>query len=330
MKSPLPAGFTAAVRASKGALPSFPESDGPDESEGWVKLGFTIDTEGETKDIVILDRVGPQNMTRAARLAVARWKYKPATENGAPVEQYGNTVELLFRRQNVGNTAVHDEVVQKFDEARALVGNGKYGEGIAILEQTLAMPLTLYERAKVSFALAFAYEKSKDMPRGLVHVRHALIENGNFLEKAVVPAAQRLRLRLEAASGNLMHAACAPPLPASDSFDPTGADLKETAKVIDDAKKRLSAVVALPIDAVLMEDAVVERGGVWDHTISRRKFKFAMLIGRVNEFRLSCTRHVLIGPVDDTSQWNIPAAVGPCVLRVTGELGAGVKLVEEW
>lgn len=328
-KPPLPAGFAAAARQNKGALTSFPESDGTDESEGWVRLGFTIDAEGATKDIVILDRVGPQSMTRAARLAVARWKYKPATENGVAVEQYGNSVELLFRRQNVGNTAVHDEVVQKFDEARVLVTAGKYAEGISVLEQMLEKPLTLYEQAKVSFALAFAYEKSKDMPRALGHVRHALIEGGSFLEKAVVPAAQRLRMRLEAANGNLVHTACAPPLPATDSFDPTGADLKETSQVVDAARQRLAANTPLLIEATLMANPAVERGGIWEHTLSRGTFKFGSLIGLVNEFRLTCMRQVSTGPVGDTPI-TVPPAAGSCTLRVYGEIGAAFKLTEEW
>lgn len=322
-------GLAPAVLATRPP-PEFPEAEASEESEGWVRLAFTIDTEGETKDIVVLDQVGSPVMAKAARLAVARWKYKPATQDGLAVEQYANSAEILFRAQHVGNAPVHDAAVSKYDEGRALAADGKYAQGIAVLEQTFALPLTLYEQAKVSFALAFAYEKSNDMPRALGHIRHALIEGGSFLEKAVVPAARRMRLRIEVANGNFHYAACAAPLPASDKFDPTGVDRKETMKIVDDAMKKLASAQPLDIRAALAATAVGGEGGVWEHPMSRRKFKFAGLIGRVNEFRLSCVRQLMHSPVNETEQWSVPRSAGPCVLRVYGEVGAAFKLIEEW
>lgn len=327
-KTPIP-GFVPAVLTTR-APPEFPEDDMANESEGWVRLGFTIAADGQTKDIVVLDRVGPQSMARAARLAIARWKYKPATDGGLAVDQYGNTAELLFRDQKIGNTAVHDAVVTKFDEARGLVAGAKYQQGISILEQTLDVPATLYEQAKVAFALAFAYEKLNDMPRALGHLRHALLERGSFLEKAVVPAAQRLRMRLEVANGNFHYAACAPPLPASDSFDPTGADLKETMRIANEAKKSLASAAPLTVEAGLMADPGGSKRGVWEHPLSRRKFKFASLIGQVSEFRLTCTKQETSGDVNETAQTDAPQSAGPCTLRVYGEVGAAFKLIEDW
>jgi TonB family protein len=327
-KPPITA-FTYAVPTARPPA-TYPEDDAASESEGWVRLGFTIGADGSTKDIVVLDRVGPSSMARAARLAVARWKYKPATDGGQAIEQFGNTAELLFRDEKIGNTAVHGPVVTKFDEARTLVSAAKYTEGITILEQTQELPSTLYEQAKVAFALAFAYEKSNDMPRALAHLRHALIEKGRFVEKAVVPAAQRLRMRLEVANGNLHYAACAPRLVGGDSFDPTGADLKQTTSVAAAAKARLSNPAPLAIEASLVADPGGAKGGVWEHILTRRKFKFSSPIGQVNEFRLTCVKQSTTSPLNETSQWEVPASAGPCVLRVYGEVGAAFTMTEEW
>src|SRR5262245_15979598 len=73
------AGFVPAV-ASKRTPPEFPEAEASEESEGWVRVGFTIDADGATKDVVALDSVGSPAMTKAARQAVARWRYKAATQ----------------------------------------------------------------------------------------------------------------------------------------------------------------------------------------------------------------------------------------------------------
>jgi len=324
-----PPGFKPAVAAER-APPVFPETDADDESEGWVRLGFTISTSGETKDIAILDQVGSRSMIKAARQAISRWTYKPATQDGLAVEQYGNAAEILYRAGHVGNTLVHDNVVVKYDEGRTLVAAGKYGEGVAVLEQAFDLPLTLYEQAKLSFALAFAHEKSKDLPRALGHVRHAMIEGGTFLEKAVVPAAQRMRLRLEVANGNYQYAACAAPLPATDTFDPTGADRAETMKVVGETLKKLASPEPLTVDATLTAKPGKDAGGVWEHPLSRRKFKFASFSGQVQEFELSCVKQQTQSRVDAAAEWTVPTSAGPCTLRVYGEVRTTLKLIEEW
>ncbi|MCE9522225.1 MAG: energy transducer TonB [Alphaproteobacteria bacterium] len=321
-------GFAPAVLVTRSP-PVFPESDAASESEGWFRLGFTIDAEGETKDVVVLDQVGSAGMAKAARQAVARWKYKPATQDGQPIEQHANSAEIVFRAKHVGNAPIHEEVVANYDEGRGLVAEGKYAEGIAVLERTFELPVTLYEQAKLSFALAFAYERSNDPSRALVHIRHAVIEGGRYLEKTVVPAAQRMRMRLEVAKGNFHYAACAAPLPATDNFDATGADRKATMKVLDDAMRRLASAEPLVVDAALTKLSGA-RGGLWEHPLSRRKFKFSSFTGEVREFRLSCVTQMTDGPVNETAQWSVPRAAGPCILRVSGEVGASFKLIEEW
>jgi hypothetical protein len=190
--------------------------------------------------------------------------------------------------------------------------------------------LTLYEQAKVSFALAYAYEKLNDTARALFHVRHALIERGTFLEKGVVPAAQRLRLRLEVANGNFRYAACSQPLPAGDKFDPAGADRQATVRIVSDAMTKLGDPKPLVMDATLIAKPAGEEGGVWEHPLSRPKFKFSTFTGRADEFRLTCLRQQSRGSPNDTTQWSAPATAGPCVLRVYGDVGATFKLIEEW
>src|SRR6185295_19703517 len=89
-------GFVPATVVTRAA-PEFPENELNEESEGWVRLTFTVDAEGETKDIVVLDQVGSPAMAKAARVAVGRWRYKAATQDGRAAEQFGNTAEVLFR-----------------------------------------------------------------------------------------------------------------------------------------------------------------------------------------------------------------------------------------
>ena len=84
------------------------------------------------------------------------------------------------------------------------------------------------------------------------------------------------------------------------------------------------------VRANLITSAAGDEGGMWEHPLSRRKFKFAALVGQIQEYRLNCVRQVSNGAVDLTTQVNVPPSAGACVLRVYGEVGAAFRLIEDW
>ena len=77
--------------------PSFPQEALRDGIEGWVKLGFTVASNGTVQDIHIISAEPKRVFDRAARRALSKWKYKPKIENGVPVAQHDMFVVLDFR-----------------------------------------------------------------------------------------------------------------------------------------------------------------------------------------------------------------------------------------
>ena len=64
--------------------------------EGWVRVQFTISTNGSVKDAVVV-AADPQNVFDAAALAaIARWRYNPRIVNGEAVERVGVQTEIRF------------------------------------------------------------------------------------------------------------------------------------------------------------------------------------------------------------------------------------------
>jgi TonB family protein len=323
-------GFVAAVARNKPA-PVFPEFDVTHDSEGWVRIGFTIDSEGDTKDIVILDRVGSKRMLSAALSAIRKWDYRPATLNGQPADQFGNTVEILYALQSGQSRAVHANVIELYDRGRTLVAGGKYQEGIAVLESARDGQLNLFEQAMISFALAYAYSQSGNPSRALPFIRHAMIEDGTYLEKRILNPAKRLRIRLEAQAGNLRYVACAPSLAATDDFDPKGTDRADLQRLVG------NAIATLKSKAPMSQPGKLERAGdddddeaVWEHPLSRPKFTFTSVNGTLSKLRVNCVVHLVEDTAKPSTQWTLPNATGPCILRVYGEAGTSFKLVEEW
>jgi TonB family protein len=65
--------------------------------EGYVKLQFTIDKTGHTKDVVPFDSSPPGLFDAAAVEALSHWTYHPRTEDGQAVDQHQNTIVLRFK-----------------------------------------------------------------------------------------------------------------------------------------------------------------------------------------------------------------------------------------
>jgi TonB family protein len=322
-------GFVPAKATSRPS-PVFPDADVSNDSEGWVRIGFTIDSEGSTRNVAVLDRVGSARMISAAISAVKNWDYKPATLNGQPADQFSNTAEILYELHTGQTKPVHDNVIKLYERGRDLVNKGQYAEGIAVLESAKEERLNLFELATISFALAYAYQQSNEPHKALPHIRHAMIEDGRFLEKRIANPAKRLRIRLEARAGNLRYVACAPQLADTDDFDPKGADRKDLSRIVASTTTLLKSTSPLVKAAKIEPPADEDDPGMWEHDLIRRKFSFAAVTGELTKFRANCIVHLVEDEVKIAQQWSTPEFSGPCTLRVWGTPGTTFKLVEEW
>jgi len=65
--------------------------------EGWVRLRFSIDRSGRTKNVVVVDSKPAVVFDEAALAAVRKWKYQPKVVDGQSVERHGLTVRLTFK-----------------------------------------------------------------------------------------------------------------------------------------------------------------------------------------------------------------------------------------
>ncbi len=65
--------------------PRYPATAVRANQEGWVEVAFTVTPDGSVDDVKVVDAEPRHVFDRAAVEAVSRWKYQPATQDGAPV-----------------------------------------------------------------------------------------------------------------------------------------------------------------------------------------------------------------------------------------------------
>jgi protein TonB len=67
--------------------PDYPRDAMVAGTQGYVLVEFTINLEGSTQDVTVVEASPQRVFDQAARRAVMRWKFEPLLEGGTPVEK---------------------------------------------------------------------------------------------------------------------------------------------------------------------------------------------------------------------------------------------------
>jgi len=76
--------------------PTYPRRAITRNIEGYVDLMFDIAASGKTENIRILRAEPKGYFEKAAQKALAKWKYKPAMEDGVATAQKNQTTRITF------------------------------------------------------------------------------------------------------------------------------------------------------------------------------------------------------------------------------------------
>jgi TonB family protein len=80
------AALAANLKRIRSPAPDYPEDALVQRIAGSVLLQFTVDVNGETRDIHVLESIPPGVFDRAATSAIRRWRYAPMLVNGTAVQ----------------------------------------------------------------------------------------------------------------------------------------------------------------------------------------------------------------------------------------------------
>lgn len=305
--------------------PKYPVESARKGQEGWAKVSFVIDKEGNVLDLIIQDSSGLPSFEKAALRAISQWKYSPAMQDGKPIEQCQSQVQMDFVLDGKGGvtrsfkqdyTSILDAIsANKLDEAEAK---------LAELGQAQLWNLT--ESTYYWVANAVYAKEIKDTKTELRSIRRAL--SGKIGKKATKGRLQDDNIAYLLERKFVLSLTESQYANAMEAF----AQLK-TVEGSEQSVIRLQPYADQLSQLLKGEDplvltTVIEPEHRFFHKLSRDSFSLVIDHGDLDEVEIRCANKRSRFTVAENSEWHIPSTWGQCTIFVSGSPETAFSVVE--
>lgn len=114
--------------------PQYPTLALAKKTEGWVKITFTINTDGDVEDITVIESEPAKVFDRAAVKAVSQFKFLAPIKNGEVVSQRtSQLIQFDIQNQEVSNLAFFGGFLQNLNKAQGIAHQSIYGQDDVVL-----------------------------------------------------------------------------------------------------------------------------------------------------------------------------------------------------
>lgn len=304
----------------KRVEPKYPISAARQGREGWAVVSFVIDEEGEVNDIIVKDTSGSKDFAKAAKKAVKRWKYKPAIENGQPIEQCVNMVQIDFTMGGGGTIGVTKRFKGRYNKAKEALENKdfkEFNEQVASIKKNVSMHLSEYNYLHLLIA---EYQKVQgNKKQQLSHLRKVAKASTRLAskEQQLSTLYQVFVLEVELSKYRA----------AFDTYS-------KIAKM-DEAKpymKHLDEVLAKVENVISGDKNIIRQGNIkqdfWSASLVRHEFSLVDIKGNIDSLDVRCANKRHIYDVKENSTWTLPKSWKSCDVYIHGDDDASFSLVE--
>ncbi|GGD58079.1 TonB family protein [Lacimicrobium alkaliphilum] len=299
--------------------PKYPRSEARAGKEGWVRVDFVVDKQGEVVDAVVLDSSGVAGFEREALRAVRRWQYEPALVDGEPVQQcYKVQLDFALHKQRQGVTRRFASRIRAIQE---LLENQQLEEAKDRLDELRERPQWNLTEDGWYWMIDGLYQQAV----GNVEQQIRSFKRVTGISARRLPDVQLRyvlqRLFVLQVSQNQFTEALSTyeklqQVPDSEELIATMAPYVEQIRQIVDS------------DQPLFVSARINERRYWYHHLSRSGFQLAEVSGTLNTLEVRCERQLQTFKAVSDVSWQIPPSWGECRVKIKGKPGSEFKLVE--
>ncbi|WP_088332504.1 energy transducer TonB [Lacimicrobium sp. SS2-24] len=300
-------------------LPKYPISEAKAGKEGWVRVDFVVDEQGQVTDAVVLDSSGVDGFEREALRAVRRWQYEPALVDGEAVQQcYKVQLDFALDRQAQGVTRRFAATVRAIQQR---LEDQQLDEAKAQLDALRARPQWNLTEDGWYWMIEALYQEAvgnvQEQVRSLKRVTG--ITTRRLPDEQLRYVLQKLFV-LQTSQSQFAE--------ALDSYEKL-----QQVPGSDEVVAMLAPYVdqihtAVKSEQPLLVEARVNERRYWQHHLSRSGFELVQISGQLETLDLRCERQLKTYKAVSGVAWHIPASWGECRVMVKGEPGSVFQLLE--
>lgn len=309
----------------KRVAPKYPISAARNKREGWARLSFVIEEDGSVSNVLVTDTSGSKDFAEASKKAILKWKYKPAFENGKPIQQCANTVQMDFKMSNAGNRSgavgVTRRFMAKYKETEEALANHNF----ELVEELLndfskfkTLHMTEYQYLQM---ISAEYAQIKgDKEKQLHHLIRINSGRGIFEDnnQNLWLMNQRFMLQVELKKYYDAYKTYRQ-LSALEVAKPYMGNYTDTIEQIN---------ALIDSDKPIAIEGKLEDKEFWQYHLLRNEFSLDNIEGQLTKLDVRCANKRHVFSVEENNVWKLPNAWKDCSVFIYGEDNSKFTLVE--
>jgi TonB family protein len=300
--------------------PFYPYAERFKGGEAWVLVSYVVTVDGTVRDPKVLASSGRPAFEKATLEVVPTWTFKPATLDGAPVEQ-SNISRINFTLEPALQGA-RGWFVAALRQGEKALAKGDVEKAHAIVAKLDAgTPLNLYEDSLLWLLKSRVAEADKDTEQQLRSLRFATSDI-RYLSPEMQLGALATMFKLELRRA---HYAAALEIDRQVRKLKNGPSLAEAfAPSVSQALQLKNSPDALARSGRIADAAPFP----WEHKLLRNAFGIDEVTGAIKTVGLRCKAQARRLEWAADRSWKVPPAWGECTVHVEAAPGTQFRLVE--
>ncbi|MEW6989254.1 energy transducer TonB [Colwelliaceae bacterium 6441] len=303
----------------KRVHPEYPIDAARSNREGWSKLSFVIEKDGSVSNVLVTETSGSKDFDKAAKRAVLKWKYQPALEDGKPIQQCANSVQMDFRlHENDAGSVVRRKFRSNYSLAVEALKNKDLQLMKGYLDEMSEMKYRYLSENNYLHTLLSEYAReSGDNAKQLYHLERISL-NTLSVDRKMSILNSRFLLSVNL---NQFHNAYHVYTQLAE-IEEAKSDMKK----YDDIITKVDNLIGSAEDFIV--SANIEDNEFWQYSLVRNEFSLTDIDGTLNKLDIRCANKRHVYTVENNNTWKLPKSWENCSLFIYGSDNTRFKLIE--
>ncbi|MFT5297554.1 MAG: TonB family protein [Colwellia sp.] len=301
--------------------PKYPKNAAKYRREGWAKLSFVIETDGSVSNVLVTETSGSRDFAKAAKSAILKWQYQPAFENGKPIQQCVNSVQMNFAMNDGGEKGVSRRFNSKYKKSLAALENNDFEQVEQLMLEFNKFKSMHLSESNYLHLLGANYAKAiNDKELELFHLTRVRFSNlASYSEKDKLATLNNM-LQLQISLNKIR-----PAIKTYERIIKLDA-AKPYLEQFENIMFKLDQHIRSDKDVTIMAD--IKTNDYWHTELIRNEFTLTNIKGSLNKLDVRCANKRHIYTVAENNTWKLPTNWNKCSLFVYGDDNTTFDLIE--